>query len=215
VVVEGVVENGPVMVEGVVENDPVMEELDVAATPRPVFHMLKCNRLNVTESDANYKRWKESARKFDAVDVASGRAGGRSVNQRYTSDVVTVSLQRMLEYLQSTNTAHSFSPWELESEAACLAAAEKLVRVARNSSLLEGCVCWQDTLIQTVTAMVDGKENLVHGFLEGLSKDQLVPYLNAVHAVQHGQALKLLIHAPPGCGKTYVRGNARVVFNGL
>jgi hypothetical protein len=182
-------------------NEPVVEEPEVDLYSRSVFKMLKCNELNVAKSDANYKRWKESAQKFEG-DAAREGTGNASVNQRYTKGKAVVSMQKLLAHLESTGAVNSFLPRELESDATRRTTAETLVRTANNSVRPRGCMCWQDVLVHQVAEKVDGKENLVHGFLEGLSKDQLIPYLNAVSTVQQGEALKLLIHAPPGCGKT-------------
>jgi hypothetical protein len=182
-------------------NEPEVDEPEVDMYSRSVFKMLKCNELNVAKSDANYKRWKESAQKFEG-DAAREGTGNASVNQRYTKGKAVVSMQKLLAHLASTGAVNSFLPRELESDATRRTTAETLVRTANNSVQPPGCMCWQDVLVHQVARKVDGKENLVHGFLEGLSKDQLIPYLNAVSTVQQGEALKLLIHAPPGCGKT-------------
>ena len=176
---------------------------DLASVNKFLAH----NSLSIKEADTNLQQWKKKDRDYAGLSPAA-EAGPGSSNSRHTTATVEKALVKLLEYVVAENMQHTFQTADLEPSA-LVATAERLVRdVKSNEDGWSGAYqCWQDALVGQVKSMLlnqdhNRTEDLVHGFLEGLSSDQLKPYLDSVATVRGGGLLRLLIHAPPGCGKT-------------
>jgi SpoVK/Ycf46/Vps4 family AAA+-type ATPase len=145
-----------------------------------------------------------------------------SASNRHGTETVKKAVVKFLEYVVSEDMGHGFPDGDLET-GALASTVDLLVMDAKNNKeqWLDTCKCWQDDVVDQLKKMLvnqdqdqlnqdqdqlnqdqDQLEDTVHGFLEGLSLDQLQPYLDAVATVRNGEPLNLLIHAPPGCGKT-------------
>ena len=162
--------------------------------------LLKKNELNEPASRANYQRWQAAGQNFRDRLAVDG-PGTASANMRYTEAWVQSTMVALVQHVASTEGArHTFTDHQL---AHCGATVGGLVSSSKDRDhWLGGDRCWQDVFIRAMVGFVGGVEELVHGFLEGLSLDQLTPYMEAIQTVTSGKALRLLIHAPPGSGKT-------------
>ena len=165
------------------------------------------NSLSVTQANTNLQQWKKRDRDYAGLS-ADAEAGPGSSNSRHSTATVEKALVKLLEYVVAEGMEHSLQAVDLESSA-LVATAARLVQDAKGSEgEWQGTYrCWQDALVGQVKGLLSNQdhnrtEDLVHGFLEGLSSDQLKPYLDSVATVRSGGLLRLLIHAPPGCGKT-------------
>ena len=157
-------------------------------------------QFTVQQSMANHRKWSNAGKNYQDRLKISGSGLG-SVNARYAELGVQSAMVRLLGYVESRPVAgHTFTEEQLMDQSGTV---EKAIFTSkRKEDWLVGELCWQDALIRGMVACVEGDQDLVHGFLEGLSVDQLEPYLEALQTVNNHTQLRLLIHAPPGSGKT-------------
>ena len=197
----------------------VVEAQDDTTEPVVVNSFLPDNLLNIKQADANIKIWKDRGKDYAELPASTEGVLG-SASNRHGTETVKKAVVKFLEYVVSEDMGHGFPDGDLET-GVLASTVNRLVMGAKNNKeqWLDTCKCWQDDVVDQLKRMLvnqdqdqlnqdqlnqdqDQIEDTVHGFLEGLSLDQLQPYLDAVATVRNGEPLNLLIHAPPGCGKT-------------
>lgn len=184
-----------------------IEAQDGTADHVDVESFLSHNSLSIKEANANFAAWKKLDRD-KTILLASNKGEPGSASSRYTTKTVATAVARFLSYVVTKGMRHNFGHRDLdadviESTVTCL------VQHAKDdkNQWLQTCKCWQDAVVDRLKNMFvdqdqDRIEDMVHGFLEELSLDQLQPYMDAIATVRNGDPLRLIIHAPPGCGKT-------------
>jgi hypothetical protein len=173
---------------------------DVEASTDAIDKMLPKNNLSVAASKANYLKWQAAGKNFkDRLEVDGD--GTASANMRYVETVVQSTMVELMHHVKSTeNVGHVFAEHQMAN---CGMAVSILISQSKNkNNWSTGDRCWQDVFIREMVRLVGNSEEMVHGFLEGLSVDQLEPYMEAIQTVNADKTLRLLIHAPPGSGKT-------------
>jgi len=173
---------------------------DEEASTDAIDKMLSKNNLSVAASKANYLKWQAAGKNFkDRLEVDGD--GTASANMRYTETVVQSTMEKLMHHVESTeNVGHVFAENQMAN---CGMAVSILISQSKNKiNWSTGDRCWQDVFIREMVRLVGNSEEMVHGFLEGLSVDQLEPYMEAIQTVNADKTLRLLIHAPPGSGKT-------------
>tara|TARA_B110000090_G_scaffold33354_1_gene35817 strand:- start:2797 stop:4752 length:1956 start_codon:yes stop_codon:yes gene_type:complete len=172
-----------------------------------VGRFLSHNSLSIKQATANFEGWKKLGRDHADLPVSS-EGGSGSASSRYTTKTVATAVAKFLSYVVSKGMEHNFKSSDLNTDV-LETTVQRLVQHARNNKdqWLETCECWQDAVVDQLKKMLvnqdqDHVEDMVHGFLEALSLDQLQPYMDAIATVRNGKPLRLIIHAPPGCGKT-------------
>jgi len=172
-----------------------------------VGRFLSHNSLSIKQATANFEGWKKLGRDHADLPVSS-EGGSGSASSRYTTKTVATAVAKFLSYVVSKGMEHNFKSSDLNTDV-LETTVQRLVEHARNNKdqWLETCECWQDAVVDQLKKMLvnqdqDHVEDMVHGFLEALSLDQLQPYMDAIATVRNGKPLRLIIHAPPGCGKT-------------
>ena len=161
------------------------------------------DKFGIAWAKRQYKMWQDRAKQGEE-ELKSTSSNIGSPNSKYSSArSVTASMIKLLDHVVLNKIPNTFTKHEKEPERR-RRTVESMIEDAQDKETWSvRDVCWQDVFIQTMACKINNKIELVYAYLETLSDDQRMPFLEAIDQVKEGKQLELFVHGPPGCGKTH------------